>query len=268
MRGNGHLEVIPFQPNRAWWVQVVLLVWRWLAELVAVVLLTFALVGVHDAYQLTWTVCLLLVGGLLCAPLVFPVTRRAVMAMVWVLVTRHRLRAFFTQCWVINRSGRLPWIIAIRPTRVGERVWLWLVPGINPTDIDARRDDIASSCWAADARITRSRRIATLVTLDVIRRDPLIGSRPIPSHLVPDTLDIGSPSPADRDEAAQIIDLTQLSPRYTASAPKTSQESRADTPASSASGRTRTKTRQPIPPTTTGDEPRFVIGGEDVTDYV
>src|SRR3954451_17269665 len=31
--GTGHVEVIPFRPHHSWWVQLLLLIWRWTPEL-------------------------------------------------------------------------------------------------------------------------------------------------------------------------------------------------------------------------------------------
>src|SRR4051794_41435762 len=30
--GTGHVEVIPFRPHHSWWIQLLLLVWRWTPE--------------------------------------------------------------------------------------------------------------------------------------------------------------------------------------------------------------------------------------------
>src|SRR3954453_22073598 len=34
--GTGHVEVIPFRPHHSWWVQLLLLLWRWTPELLLV----------------------------------------------------------------------------------------------------------------------------------------------------------------------------------------------------------------------------------------
>src|SRR3954452_6851106 len=89
--GTGHVEVIPFRPHHSWWVQLVLLVWRWTPELLLVVLTVWywhraAVVGWPGSVQLAVPVVVL------AALLAWPLTRRWVLGMFWLLVTRHRLR--------------------------------------------------------------------------------------------------------------------------------------------------------------------------------
>ena len=74
---------------------------------------------------------------LLCA-VVGPV-RRFLAVWSWVALVRHRLRLCFTR--IVRgsggvRPGSLPLILCARPTPAGERVWLWLRPGLALEDLD------------------------------------------------------------------------------------------------------------------------------------
>src|SRR5439155_9105332 len=59
-------------------------------------------------------------------------------------------------------------------TPVGERVWVYLRPGLSLTQLQARLDQIAVACHAATVTIDRaSERNAAFLRLDVKRRDAL-----------------------------------------------------------------------------------------------
>ena len=76
------------------------------------------------------------------------------------------------QSRVMTHEGLLPLFMWTRPTPVGERLWLWLRPGLPGRDIDAVTDRIAAACWAASARVKVSPKRAAVVSVEVIRRDP------------------------------------------------------------------------------------------------
>jgi hypothetical protein len=110
--------------------------------------------------------------------LVHPV-RRLLVAWVWCLVVRHRLRLCFAG--IVRgsggvRPGTLPLVLWAKPTPAGERVWLWLRPGLDLTDLDGKTGRIAVTCWAKEVRVvSASQRYAALVRVDVTRRDPFAG---------------------------------------------------------------------------------------------
>jgi hypothetical protein len=61
-----------------------------------------------------------------------------------------------------------------RPTPAGERVWLWLRPGLSLEDLDGKAGLIAVTCIAKQVRIAAaSERYAAFLRVDVARRDPL-----------------------------------------------------------------------------------------------
>ena len=110
------------------------------------------------------------------AALLIPTVRRPIVALGWCFVVRHRLRTCFAQFIVANQSGSLPLILAARPTPVGERVWIYLRPGLSVNELQSRVDKIAVACHASTVIIDRaSSRTAAFVRVDIKRRDVLGG---------------------------------------------------------------------------------------------
>jgi hypothetical protein len=272
------VEVIPFRPHHSWWVQLALLIWRWATELVLAGLAVWYWAHTSDAGWPTW-VQLGLPLLVLAALLVWPWTRRWVLGMFWLLVTRHRLRTYFLQCGAYNRSGRLPWLTLSYPTRVGERVWVWLVPGLSWPDFQADTEQIAVACWARDCRVGRSRRLAGLVWVDVIRRDPLSASAPYASTLLHTDI---PPAPAFGQQLGEVpvsAEPLQQSVRQDGplDVPRTEIDLdalRNDSTASSRTsgrngGKPAARTREPGNGTPAAGEPRVTgRGGEDVSDWL
>jgi hypothetical protein len=92
--------------------------------------------------------------------------------------------------------GLLPLILLARPTPAGERVWVWLRPGLDLTDVETKTDKLAVACFASEVRVVRaSERFAALVRIDVARRDPLkrLVASPLPAQL-PDPDDPAAPA--------------------------------------------------------------------------
>jgi hypothetical protein len=110
-------------------------------------------------------------------------SRRWLSGVVGCMLTRARLRAAFRELRLSRRSGRLPVTLALVPTAVGERVWLCCPIGVCAEDIADETDRLRAACFARDIRITRDRRFSALVIVDVIRRDPLAATTPIPSPM-------------------------------------------------------------------------------------
>jgi hypothetical protein len=70
----------------------------------------------------------------------------------------------------------LPLLLWARPTLAGERVWLWLRPGLELEDLEGKAGLIAVACIAKQVRIApASEKYAALLRVDVARRDPLTG---------------------------------------------------------------------------------------------
>ena len=97
--------------------------------------------------------------------------------MAWCLVSRHRIRTCFSEFIITNRTGSLPLILAARPTPAGERLWVWLRPGLCLADVQDRTEEIAAACWAtAVVADLASASNSALVRIDIKRRDPLTGT--------------------------------------------------------------------------------------------
>jgi hypothetical protein len=183
--------------------------WWWAAELVAAVLLVAGLLAlVRVTHPAAAVAVVLAVAG--AVGLVGPVRRRVV-AWSWCVIARHRLRLCFAEfIRSANRMhpGCLPLILWARPTPAGERVWVWLRPGLDLDDLEGRTGKLAVACWAGEVRVVRaSARYAALVRVDVARRDPLTGLVPAPlASLVPrqqaaDTLTLAAVPPLGLDLA-------------------------------------------------------------------
>jgi hypothetical protein len=156
---------------------VLRLLWHWSVEIglaAGFVLSVRALAGVVPA-----PLALAVVFAPVAACLAVRRSRRVLSALWWCGVVRHRLRVCFAE--VIRTANRLhpasaPLILLARPTPAGERVWVWLRPGLDLDDLDGKTNKIAVTCWAGEARVVRaSARYAALIRIDVTRRDPLTG---------------------------------------------------------------------------------------------
>jgi len=161
---------------RAW--PVVRWLWWWAAEIGAAGLLLFGLPALGEATHPLGVLALTLAAAGVVG-LVRPVRRRVV-AWAWCVVVRHRLRLAFAEfIRATNRTqpGGLPLILWARPTLAGERVWVWLRPGLALPDLEGKTAKLAVGCWASEVRVVRaSTRYAALVRVDVTRRDPLTGT--------------------------------------------------------------------------------------------
>jgi len=106
-----------------------------------------------------------------------------VTALLWCSVTRHRLHTGLVEVRATNRDGRLPLFLSVVPAPFGERVRLWCRAGISAEVIEDEADRLRAALWCRDVRVIRDRRRSALVTVEVVRRDPLAG-RPVRSELL------------------------------------------------------------------------------------
>jgi hypothetical protein len=171
----------PELPRRGVVARVVGWVFRHLPELLALVLLVRLWQACAARVGPVWTD--LLAAGLVAGLAWWGRSRRWLLAALGCMVTRYRLRAAFGELRLSRRSGRLPWLVALKPTPVGERVWLVCPVGVSAEDIADESDRLRSACFARDVRVTRDRRFSALVVVDVIRRDPLAAGAPVSSPL-------------------------------------------------------------------------------------
>ncbi len=146
--------------------------WWWLTEITLAVALVVGWMELAEHTTLLYRLgAVALIAGV---PAAIPPVRRYVIAMAWCVITRHRLRTCFSEFIITNRYGSLPLILWARPTPVGERVWIWLRPGLALDDIQDRLDLIAVACWAASVTAeAASETNSAHIRLDIKRRDAL-----------------------------------------------------------------------------------------------
>src|SRR5439155_5859204 len=145
--------------------------WWWATEIIVGVAVVYGWTALMQTTTLTMSLAIMtLVVGVPAG--VAPIRRR-ICAVTWCVIVRHRLRVVFNEFIITNRHGSLPLILAARPTPAGERVWVWLRPGLALSDLEGRTDKLAVTCWADEVRVTLAGRKATLLRVDVTRRNPL-----------------------------------------------------------------------------------------------
>ena len=136
--------------------------WRWRAELALAAILTAALWRLSILITLTWAgVVLAVFVGLVLG---VPHSRRFITRRFWCVLARHRIHRLCWEARLHTRAGRLPLILWIRPTQVGERAWVLCRAGISAEDFDAHTDELRAACYARDARATRNRSWSHLMT--------------------------------------------------------------------------------------------------------
>jgi hypothetical protein len=187
-------------------------IWRWRTEFALLSGLTGWAYWMAHAITLTWTLVLLTGATGLVA--VVPHTRRYVKARWWCLLTRHRLQRLCWEARLHTRSGRLPLILRIHPTEVGERAYLWCRAGICAEDFEAHKEEISAACYARDARIARDKQRSHLITIDVIRRDTLHATRHVSPEVIPGMV---LERARTGDGKARVF---KLASRFTASIPR------------------------------------------------
>jgi hypothetical protein len=175
---------------------VLMMIWHWVPEILLSLGVTYGWVWLMEATPL-W-LALLAVGIGVGGPAAYPKTRRWLLAPAWCLIVRHRLRQCFAAFIISNREGTLPLILAARPTPVGERVWIWLRPGLSLQNLeqDGQVQKLAVACWAREVRVTpASRKYAAFVRVDVTRRETLTSTvvSPLPGTL-PDDMPATTPA--------------------------------------------------------------------------
>ena len=115
--------------------------------------------------------------------LAVPHSRRFITRRLLCVLARHRLQKLCFEARLHTRSGRIPLILWIRPTKVGERAWILCRAGVCAEDFEAHIGELRAACYARDARVIRNRRWSHLVTINIVRRDTLAASTTITSPL-------------------------------------------------------------------------------------
>ena len=124
-------------------------IWWWIPETVIIGALVAGWIELAEHTTLIYRLAFMVV--VVGVPAAVKPVRIGINALIWCLVTRHRVRTCFSEFIITNRTGSLPLILWAMPTRVGERVWIWLRPGLSLDDLLGRLDKIAVACWATAA---------------------------------------------------------------------------------------------------------------------
>lgn len=157
-------------------------VFRHLPELLGLAVLVWLWSTVAGAVGRGWAAVVFVAAAVVLVAV--PWSRRVLLVVAGCLVTQTRLRTGLIELRLTTHAGRLPLVLWLAPTPVGERVWLWCRAGVSPEDFADETDGLRSACFAREVRVTRDRRWSSLVVLDVVRRDPLAAGRPVASPLV------------------------------------------------------------------------------------
>jgi hypothetical protein len=157
--------------------------WRWRTELALITATVAGYLRLAAAITALWAGITL--AALITAALLVPHSRRFLKRRGWCLIVRHRLQRVCYETRMHTRAGRLPLILWIRPTRVGERAFVLCRAGICADDFDAYKAEIGSACYAREARVIRNKKWSQLVTVDVVRHDPLTPQIIIASQVIP-----------------------------------------------------------------------------------
>src|SRR6266496_2454044 len=156
-------------------------IWRFRTEVMVLVTGTAGIWELAKAVTTAWLTVILIMTG--TAVTVVPQARRFITRRAWCVLSRHRIQKVCFETRMHTRSGRLPLVLRIHPTKVGERALIWCRAGICAADFEAHTPEIAAACYARQARVEGNRRWAQLVQLDIVRRDTLAAHHVIPSGL-------------------------------------------------------------------------------------
>jgi hypothetical protein len=241
---------------RVW--PVIRLIWWWSPEILIALAIVYGWTALahHTALPLRLLIVTVVVG---VPAAVLPINRR-IRALAWCLIVRHRLRTCFSQFIIANRTGSLPLILLAKPTPIGERVWVYLRPGLAMADLETRLDKIAVACHATSVMVDRAGSSAAFLRLDIKRREVLGDAVDSPlvdlvdqDHIdrLPADSDTTITLPGNGSEVPTALDLpdVKLHP-VKPTAPRT----------------------EPVKPRLTGvPSPAPVVtgpSGEDITDYI
>ena len=155
--------------------------WRWRAELAILAILAATLWRLSILITITWAGVVMAAALALLAGV--PHSRRFTIRRLWCILARHRIHRLCWEARLHTRAGRLPLVMWIRPTQVGERAWLLCRAGISAEDFADRTEELRAACYAREARVTASKKWSQLVTVDIVRHDPLGSDRIVSSQI-------------------------------------------------------------------------------------
>ncbi|MGK5681337.1 hypothetical protein [Actinoplanes sp. URMC 104] len=188
---------------------VLRLLWWWTPEIGAGMALVYGWIALANATPAVVTLAVM--APLVGIPAAVPALRRWITAIAWCFIVRHRLRVCFSQFIIANKSGSLPLILWARPTPVGERVWVYLRPGLSLSRLQSRLDEIAVTCHASSVlvELASKNKKAAYLRFDIKRREVLTATVSSPLTGLVNTDDIPAPDtkPVDVPTALDLPDV-------------------------------------------------------------
>jgi hypothetical protein len=197
---------------------VLRLLWWWSAEISLGLGIVYCWIALANATPALVT--LAVIAPLVGVPAFWPALRRRVTALGWCFIVRHRLRVCFSQFIIANKSGSLPLILWARPTPVGERVWVYLRPGLSLARLHTRLDEIAVTCHASSVlvELASDNKRAAYLRFDIKRREVLTATVNSPLPNLIDTVELPKTgtAPATVPTALDLPDVPAPTPLATA----------------------------------------------------
>ncbi len=197
---------------------VLRLLWWWLPEISTGMGLVYGWVALANATPALVTLAVM--APLVGIPAAVPAIRRRITALGWCFIVRHRLRVCFSQFIIANKSGSLPLILWARPTPVGERVWVYLRPGLSLSRLQSRLDEIAVTCHASSVlvELASENKKAAFLRFDIKRREVLTAkvSSPLPGVINTEHMPFAYTPPGDVPTGLDLPDVPAESPLATA----------------------------------------------------
>ena len=198
---------------------VLRMLWWWTPEISTGMVLVYGWIALANATPALVTFAI--IAPLVAIPAAVPGIRRRVIAIGWCFIVRHRLRVCFSQFIIANKSGSLPLILWARPTPVGERVWVYLRPGLSLSRLQSRLDEIAVTCHASSVlvELASDSKKAAYLRFDIKRREVLTAmvSSPLTGLINPDGIPTAHMTPHDVPTALDLPDIAAESPLVMAS---------------------------------------------------
>ena len=172
LRNNRYDQAGDRPPRRA---SLPIRLWRWRTEvaLLAAAIITVAAVTFPLGEGDWWP--FLMLTGTIGVPTASRFGRSWALAHIWCLISRHRIRKTCMETRMHTRSGRLPLILWITPTAVGEKALVLARAGICAEDFEAFSGELSSACYARRTEVARHRRWAHLITVEIVRREAAPG---------------------------------------------------------------------------------------------
>ncbi|TQS41847.1 hypothetical protein [Cryptosporangium phraense] len=143
--------------------------WRWRYE--AALLGGAPLFWWGSVHAVGGLVGLSFVTALLAFVALVPPLRRWAFAVLWTIVTPHRIRVACAQAGLVSHTGKLPAVLVTCRKAYGERVYLWCPDGVSAGDVAAARSVFMGACWARDVRVFESSgQYPRVVAMEVVRQ--------------------------------------------------------------------------------------------------